>query len=78
MCGLISGTAEGCELLSSSPVCDADSSTPGIQDSATAKVAQCVACKKSGNLSSYLFSILIHNRSYNLENHSIRKRFMMF
>ena len=49
VCGLISGYAEGCDITSTSPVCDADSSTSGIQDSATGKVAQCVACKKSGN-----------------------------
>ena len=55
VCGLISGFAEGCDITSTSPVCDADSSTPGIQDSATGKVAQCVACKKSGNLNSQIF-----------------------
>ena len=48
MCGLISGFAEGCDIFSTSPVCDADSSVTGIQDSATGKVAQCVSCKKSG------------------------------
>ena len=48
VCGLISGVAEGCDITSTSPVCDADSSTSGIEDSATGKVAQCVACKKSG------------------------------
>ena len=48
VCGLISGYAEGCDITSTAPVCDADSSTFGIQDTATAKVAECVACKKSG------------------------------
>ena len=48
MCGLVSGFAEGCDILSSSPVCDADSSTTDIEDSAEGKVAQCVACKKDG------------------------------
>ena len=48
VCGLISGLAQGCDILSATPVCDADTSTSGIQDSATGKVAQCVACKKSG------------------------------
>ena len=48
VCGLISGTAEGCELLSSTPVCDADSTTSGIQDTASNKVAVGVGCKKSG------------------------------
>ena len=48
VCGLISGYAEGCDIFSTSPVCDADSSTTGIEDSAIAKVAKCVSCKKSG------------------------------
>ena len=48
VCGLISGYAQGCDITSTSPVCDADSSTSGIQDSASGKVAECVACKKSG------------------------------
>ena len=53
VCGLISGVAEGCDITSTSPVCDADSSTTGIQDSASGKVAQCVACKKSGRTINY-------------------------
>ena len=49
VCGLISGKAEGCNVFSTSPVCDADSSTNGIQATYdTSKVAQCVACKKTG------------------------------
>ena len=48
VCALISGYAQGCDITSTSPVCDADSSTSGIQDSASGKVAECVACKKSG------------------------------
>ena len=48
VCGLIFGYAEGCDITSMAPVCDADSSTFAIEDSATAKVAQCVACKKAG------------------------------
>ena len=51
VCGLISGIAEGCDTFSTTPVCDADSTASGIQDSATEKVAVCVACKKSGNIS---------------------------
>ena len=54
MCGLISGVAEGCDAFSATPVCDADSSTSGIQDTASNKVAQCVACKKSGKLLIFL------------------------
>ena len=50
VCGLISGNAEGCDITSTTPVCDADSTTSGIQDSASGKVAQCVACKKTGKL----------------------------
>ena len=50
VCGLISGNAEGCDITSTTPVCDADSTLSGIQDSASGKVAQCVACKKSGKL----------------------------
>ena len=50
VCGLISGNAEGCDITSTTPVCDADSTTSGIQDSASGKVAQCVACKKNGKL----------------------------
>ena len=49
VCGLISGKAEGCNVFSTSPVCDADSSTNGIQATYdTTKEAQCVACKKTG------------------------------
>ena len=50
ICGLISGKAEGCDILSTTPVCDADSTTSGTQDSAVDKVAACVACTKSGNI----------------------------
>ena len=48
VCGLISGFAEGCDIRSNVPVCDADSSSPVIEDAAEGKVAKCVACKKSG------------------------------
>ena len=48
VCGLISGYAEGCGIFSTTPVCDADSTTSGTQDSATNKVAECVPCTKSG------------------------------
>ena len=48
VCGLISGVAEGCDPFSTTPVCDADSTTSAIDDTATNKVSQCVACKKSG------------------------------
>ena len=48
VCGLISGTHEGCDVTSTTPVCDADSTTSGIQDSASGKVGQCTACKKDG------------------------------
>ena len=49
VCGLLSDKAEGCNIFSTTPVCDADSSTNGIQATYdTSKVAQCVACKKTG------------------------------
>ena len=48
VCGLVNGNAEGCDITSTTPVCDADSTTAQIEDSATGKVAKCVACKKTG------------------------------
>ena len=48
MCGIISGTHEGCDVTSITPVCDTDSGTDGIQDIAGDKMAQCTACKKDG------------------------------
>ena len=48
VCGLINNLAEGCGILSSTPVCDADSETTAIEDSAVGKIAQCVGCKKDG------------------------------
>ena len=55
VCGQISGYAEGCSITSATPVCDGDSATSGIQDFTAAKVAQCVACKKSGKFTSYVY-----------------------
>ena len=49
VCGFVSGTHQGCDASSTTPICDADSTMPGIQDSATGQVAQCVACKMSGD-----------------------------
>ena len=48
VCGLISGYAEGCDISSTTPVCDADGSTSETEVSAVAKVAKCVKCRKSG------------------------------
>ena len=56
VCGLINGYAEGCDIQSSTPVCDADSTTPGTQYSATGTLAQCVGCKMSG--ARIIFSLL--------------------
>ena len=58
-CGLISGNAEGCDIFSTSPVCDANEDTPAIEDSPEdwpyansmviqERYAKCVQCKKSG------------------------------
>jgi len=55
VCGQISGYAEGCSITSTTPVCDGDSSTSGTQDFTAGKVAQCVACTKSGNLLLYIY-----------------------
>ena len=53
ICGLISGKAEGCNVFSTLPVCDADSSTSAIDllefPTAAEKVGKCVSCKKAGN-----------------------------
>ena len=48
VCGLISGTHEECVSTSTSPVCDADSSTSIIDDTAVEKEAVCKGCTKSG------------------------------
>ena len=59
VCGNINNVAEGCDILSSTPVCDADSSTTYIEDSTEATVAQCVACKKDGK---YLLTLAEYSR----------------
>ena len=48
VCGLISGTHEGCVSTSTTPVCDADSTTSIIDDTAVEKEAVCKGCTKSG------------------------------
>ena len=50
ICGLISGYAEGCDITSTTPVCDADGATSVTEDSAVSKVAKCVKCTKSGEI----------------------------
>ena len=47
-CKIISDAHEGCDIYSTEPVCDADSTTVEIEDSAVAKLAKCVACKNTG------------------------------
>ena len=47
-CGLISGFAEGCDILSSIPVCDTSYTTFSVADSKFVTVSKCVACKTSG------------------------------
>ena len=59
VCGNINNVAEGCDILSLTPVCDADSSTTYIEDSTEATVAQCVACKKDGK---YLLTLAEYSR----------------
>ena len=53
VCGLICDIqgvclAEGCDIDSINPVCDADSTTFIIEDSATEKFSQCAKCTKLG------------------------------
>ena len=48
VCGLISGTHEGCVSTSTTPVCDADSTTSTIEDTAVEKLGVCKGCTKSG------------------------------
>ena len=67
VCQLKDGKNVGCQDFSSSPVCDADSSTTGVQqDSVNNRLesrGECVACKKDGKLALLYFvayaSILI-------------------
>ena len=50
VCGSeVSGAYQGCSVTSTTPVCDFDSTTSGIQSSATKKLAECVGCKKAGS-----------------------------
>ena len=52
VCKLIDNTYEGCLLTTTTPVCDSDKDTVGIQSdfltSPPTTTAQCVACKKDG------------------------------
>ena len=48
VCGNIMGYSEGCHITSTTPVCDADTTTIGTQDTAVEKIAECVPCTKSG------------------------------
>ena len=48
ICKDISGRHEGCDVTSTTPVCDADSVTSVIDDSAIEKFSACVACKRNG------------------------------
>ena len=57
-CKIISNAHEGCDIYSTEPVCDADSTTVEIEDSAVAKLAKCVACKNTGKYR-YL-SLMLH------------------
>ena len=60
VCKRINGVHEGCNhpFNTSHPVCDLDKDNPGIDPTATRKVAECVKCKKSGKKTIYLFKSL--------------------
>ena len=47
-CRIISSTQSGCNITTSTPVCDTDSELPGVQDSPVEKRAICTSCKKDG------------------------------
>ena len=47
-CKIINNAHEGCDIHSTTPVCDADFSTAEIEDSAVSKLAICSACKQAG------------------------------
>ena len=64
VCGLISGYAEGCDIFSTTPVCDADSTTSISEDSASRKVAQCVKCTKTGMVNDIVYVLRIVWRIY--------------
>ena len=51
VCRSHAGVHVGCETLSSTPVCDADSTTLKVDDSALEKRAACVGCKLDGKIS---------------------------
>ena len=60
VCRVISGVHVGCTLSSSTPVCDADYGTTGVQDTAVDKRAICSGCKKDGKeciIMSIIFSV---------------------
>ena len=61
VCKIINDAHEGCDIYSTEPVCDADSTTVEIEDSAVAKLAKCVACKNTGKYR-YL-SLMLHVRT---------------
>ena len=66
-CKIIAGTGthEGCDIASAGPVCDADSTTSGIQDSAIGKLAACAGCKKDCEYSkSIMFIYYFYTFSY--------------
>ena len=48
-CRIILSTHSGCNITTSTPVCDTDSESPGVQDSPIEKRAICTSCKKDGN-----------------------------
>ena len=47
-CRIIASTHSGCNITTSTPVCDTDSESPGVQDSSIEKRAICTSCKKDG------------------------------
>ena len=43
-CGLVLGIAQGCDISSTTPVCDADTATTGVQNTGVGTASECVGC----------------------------------
>ena len=56
----------GCTNSSSTPICDADSTVIGVQDSAVDKRAICAGCKKSGKSGDISIAIVLYFERWKL------------
>ena len=58
LCRIISSVHVGCDAFSSTPVCDADTTTAGVQNLAEEKPAECSGCKKDGSFAANTSAIM--------------------